>query len=239
MSATPTTVLAAIPPSCIKVENADLRIETGSRILVLASSGSGKSSFVAKLLLNTDQTIRGDFKRVLWLHGSIFEPLFEELQAKLAEKNIQIEFTTKSIDDVFGHVEELRDSIVVIDDLYEQCCSSRFISDLHTQNSRHFNITVLLISQNAFSKAKFTQNILRNLSYIILLYSGSNQAALQIIGRTYFPLQYAFFKSVVFDSLRKPFDMLILNFSTKAHEMCRYFTSLFPQTENCYVYVKS
>lgn len=243
--------------SCIIIDSGDdsspavdmFKIETGSRTLIAAPTGTGKSSLVAKIIENYDQTIKGTFSRILWVHGSLYEPIFDQIQTRIAEKQqtgrgaITLEFSQRPLDEIFKNgCIELRDTVCIIDDLYDEATGNKLVSELFTRHSRHLNITVILVTQNPFSKQRFSTTIRRNLTYIILLYSGgggANQQTLQMIGKTYFALDYRFFMAIAKNALQNPYDMLILNFSLNADNRCRFYTSLLPEIEPCYVYIKN
>src|SRR5207237_10195849 len=58
-------------------------------------------------------------------------------------------------------------SLVVLDDLISVASKAPVVNDLFTVNSRHYNISAILITQNIYYDSPFLRNINLNSSHLI------------------------------------------------------------------------
>ena len=68
-----------------------------------------------------------------------------------------------------------------------QCNESEQVMNLFTVGSHHKNTSVFFLTQNIFSKGKFTRDISLNSNYLIIFKNPRDQLQFQILARQMFP----------------------------------------------------
>jgi GTPase SAR1 family protein len=136
------------------------------RMLVAGSSSSGKSTLVRKILLNENGLLTRQFERVVYLRGVPTQGE-EILRSKFGEA-----FTV--FDCIPSHRVLLplcqtgQHTVLVVEDLDDQACSSALISQIFTRYSHHYGFSVILSTQNIFRPGKERLTLTRNATHIIL-----------------------------------------------------------------------
>ena len=156
----------------------EIAFRTPACIIVSGPSCSGKTFFLKKLL-SEKENLRKLFKkpvtRIVWYY-KIWQPDYEELQ----RKNPVIEFYQNVLKEgISKHFPDPhpQDSIgiVVLDDLMKEGSGDSKVLDIFTKESHHLNITCFMILQNIFFQGKYSVNIKRNATYIILFLNCCNR----------------------------------------------------------------
>jgi hypothetical protein len=78
-------------------------------------------------------------------------------------------------------------NLIVLDDLMSECINSEEIMNLFTVGSHQKNIGVFFLTQNIFSKGKFSIDISLNSNYMIIFKNPRDQQQLQILARQMYP----------------------------------------------------
>ena len=165
-------------------------------MLVAASSNSGKTHLVRDLILNHYRMFEKPITEVVWLyHKRAYD---EDLVKQLTEElNVPIRFIegfpAKAISE--GTLFESNNSaakLLVLDDIVVAALRSHrdLFTELFTVMSHHNNICIIGILQNLHAdtagQRQIMNNIIRNLSYVVLFPDRRNLSALKQIARTYF-----------------------------------------------------
>ena len=131
---------------------------------------------------------------------------------------------------------------VVIDDLMSSDEYLHF-SDLFTKYSRHLNITVIFMTQNAYFKgtnsaAKYNRTILQNSNELVIFKNRRDQVSAMTIGKQAFPSQFPFFKEVYEECTKEPFSYLYMSFNASGKEALTLRSNIFFPTEVPRVYLQ-
>ena len=94
-----------------------------------------------------------------------------------------------------------KNNLLIIDDLMEQCKDNNEILNLFTVDSHHRNISVFLVSQNIYTKGKFTRDINLNSSNMILFKNPRDSVQISILARQMFPNRSKAFMEAFMDSI--------------------------------------
>ena len=156
----------------------DVAFRSPASIIIAGPSCSGKTFFLKKIL-SEKEYLRKFFKtpvtRIVWYY-KIWQRDYEELQ----RKNPVIEFyegvPEEGISKHFPNPHpQGSTAIVVLDDLMKEGSSDSKVLDIFTKESHHLNITCFMILQNIFFQGKYSVDIKRNATYIILFLNCRNR----------------------------------------------------------------
>jgi hypothetical protein len=128
------------------------------RMLIIGSSGSGKTHCFVNLLHNFGKT----FQNIHIITKNKDEPLYNYLNEKLGKKGLVISEGISSLPDLDDYDKD-EQSLIVLDDLVLEK-NQKKISDYYIR-CRKLNISVIYISQDYYSVDKM---IRRNLNYLII-----------------------------------------------------------------------
>jgi len=160
----------------------DLKFKHPFTSIVSGMSGSGKTTFVERLLKNWESVILSDIKhlRILWCYS-----LDESLKNLFKDpfKNVTIVYH-KGIP-TMNEIGKYKPNLIVFDDLMDEVDDN--VRLLFTRGARHLNFSVLLLVQNLFNQNKHMRTVNLNAQYIILTDDLSNLQHLKHICAQYFP----------------------------------------------------
>lgn len=141
-------------------------LSPGFRMIVSGSSATGKSTFIERLLTNTNGIMPSDFDRLIYLQG------VETLASKrLREvyKDSMIVFNGIPPEQVLLPLCQAAERpLLVIEDLDQQACSSPLISKFFTVLAHHYNVSLILSTQNMFCPGKERLTLVRNATHLVL-----------------------------------------------------------------------
>ena len=194
-------------------------------MLVVGSSGSGKSVFTRKLINYRDTVLSGAPNRIVWCYGAAGA----------------IEHDTNDVDIEYNEglpSEELLSEgnmILVIDDLMQEAKSSGLVSNIFTKYRHHNNITCICLLQNLFPKGSEIRNISLNSNYIVLMKNSRDRAQINHLARQMYPGKSKCLTAAYEDATKDAFGYLLLDFQNFTPEQLRVRSGLFPD-ETLYVY---
>ena len=140
----------------------DILFKHPTRWIIYGPSGSGKSSFVHQLLLQSKELFGINFNCVIYCSGENF-PSFNKIN------NIPILKCESFTRDYIDLMDKNNNNLIVLDDCMHEATNDILISDLFTKRSHHKNITVIILLQNLFPKSKYMRDISISSSYIVLM----------------------------------------------------------------------
>lgn len=178
-------------------------------MLVAASSNAGKSELIRDMLINHYLMFEKPLEEIIWLYhkNAKEEELFSNLTDNINVPITFIEgFPAKDISDgTLFKSDKNSIKCLVLDDVVVSALRSPIFIDLFTVLSHHMNIVVIAILQNihAHSPAQrqLMNNVIRNVSYIVLFPDRRQMAAVRQIAHTYYNSEEA--------KLLEPFKQLI------------------------------
>lgn len=130
------------------IPNDVFRFKHPFTVFVAGPSSSGKTVLTRNLLkeYKTTTDICAPALNVLWCHGqwqTSYEVPIEGTNIKYFE-GLADERTLK----------KTKPHVIVIDDLMNEVCDNREMSNLFTKTSHHMNISVIFVVQNMFKKGE-------------------------------------------------------------------------------------
>ena len=136
----------------------DLYLDHPFTMVVAGPTGSGKTSWIKKIIENAPIVSKPPPERIIYFYGE-YQPLITQLKNVTFIQGISEEI----ISHLFGE-----NAWIIIDDLMNESSNSLLISELFTKGSHHRNLSVILILQNFFQQGRQMRNITLNSQYIVL-----------------------------------------------------------------------
>lgn len=192
--------------------------------VISGPTGCGKSYFVRDLIKFKREMISPVPDRIIWFYG-IYQPLYDEIA------NTEfIEGFPPNFRDYLG-----TNTLFILDDLMQECGSSKQVSQLFTKGSHHLNLSVIFITQNFFHAGLREKTL--NSQYLILCKNRRDMSQITQLGRQLFPKDLKFFQEVFEDATKKPYSYLLIDLKNETPEELRLRAQIFPNQTQC-VYKK-
>lgn len=151
----------------------DARLHCPFVMQVVGPSQSGKSSFVGRLLVESEQLFDRPIDHVTWYspHGQLPRELANAasgLPFQLEVKTGQSELDILN-EDFGGGGGDGQHRVVVIDDFASELKNSTALTNLYTKGSHHQGVTVIQILQTLFLQSKEARTRSLNIHYLVLM----------------------------------------------------------------------
>ena len=141
-----------------------------STIVISGATGSGKTTFLRKILKQAD-LFSTPPDRVVYCYGA-WQPIFNDMSD--VEFRCGVDIPTTKTD---------QHTIIVLDDLMNDVFRSKTAEDLFTKGSHHKNISVIFLIQNLFQQGPFARSIMLNTHYLILMNNTRDTQQVKTLGR--------------------------------------------------------
>jgi hypothetical protein len=196
----------------------DLCFKLPTTVLVCVQSGSGKSTFLLKLLQNREAMFEPPPKSILYAYSEAHPHL-----AILEKMGVQTFYGVPQDED-FATLE--KPALVIFDDLLNSV-SEKYISDLFIRKSHHRNLGVIFLTQSIFEKnLKVARN---NSHYIVLMSSPSMAMGIRNLATQLFPTNVKNFMTAYGMATAKSFGYLLIDLSPTSDPLLRLRSNIFPK----------
>ena len=161
----------------------ELKFRCPMRLVINGSSLSGKSYLILRMLQNRYQIFDQHFSQIMYVFPNSMEESREDYLRALKNIDRHIVFCEglQNLD-----LEELKfgksHKLIIFDDMMHELAESSMISNLVSRDSHHFNISYILTTQNFYFKGKYSLDVRRNASDLILFPDKTDSTALSLIG---------------------------------------------------------
>ena len=198
-----------------------------SNIVINSATGSGKSSLLKRLLLESNTVFNPKPSLIIYVY-KVYDNDFEILNNKL-KSNIQFLPSLPTENEFEELVKDQQHVIFCVYDALELTNNSFFV-DMFTYKSHHYKTTPIIITQHLQNKGKFASTILQNTHVHIMLPSPRDQSNILSIGRQLG--EYNLLRNI-FQDIRAqgPFKYLIINLHPAVSTTWRYVTNIL-QSDN-------
>lgn len=189
--------------------------------LVAASTNSGKTEFVKRLVLHSQQIIDPPPQKIYWCYGA-WQNGYEDL----AQRCPNVQFIEGAPDINELKINKNVAQLLICDDLMIDLGSEKSgLTELFTRGSHHFNCSLIHIVQNIFH-GKRTNRV--NAQYIVLMKNPADKLQVQVLARQIFPNQTKYFQDAYHDSTSPPFGYIVLDLTQTTSDNLRLKTNVFP-----------
>lgn len=121
--------------------------------------------------------------------------------------------------------------LLVIDDQIQECGDD--VAKLFTRGSHHFNISVIVLTQNIFISSPGFRTMSLNSHYIVLFKNPRAMDQVSCLARQICPNQVKFFQESYSDSCKLPHSYFLLDLTQTCPEELRFRSKIFPNDEGC------
>lgn len=121
--------------------------------------------------------------------------------------------------------------LIVIDDQVQEC-DARVVS-LFTRGSHHYNISVIVLTQNIFFAKPGFRTMSLNSHYIVLFKNPRGMDQISCIARQVMPNNVRFFQEAFADSCREGHSYLLLDMTQGCSDELRFRSNIFPGDKDC------
>jgi len=146
-------------------------------MIIAGPSGSGKTQLLKSILKHHRTLINPEklMLNVIWIYG-VWQDNYNKM----------IPFVEIVYTDCIPTEDELRlkkPDLIVIDDLMNEICDDKSVSNFFTKTSHHLDINVILIIQNLYKQGKHMRDLSLNSHYLILMKNPRDVSQIDILGR--------------------------------------------------------
>lgn len=206
-----------------------------STISITGATGSGKSSWVFKLLKAKDVMFTEPPVSILYCYG-VYQPLFDDMEKNLPQITFHEGLPSRTT------IEDFTDgnhNIVLLDDLMTQVVSNRDIENLFVMGSHHRRLTVIYLSQNVFAQGRCARTIAINTHYLILFRNMRSGSQITQLGRELYPGRGDVLVQAYHDAAcNRQYGYLVVDMSPHSvNDQYRLRTRVFPDEGDTWVYV--
>lgn len=140
----------------------------------------GKTYLLKKIIEHKDDVIMDFPPNILYCYKS-WQDAFTELKSDF----INIEFLQGLPSK--EELSERANTLIILDDLNNECVNSEHIMNLFTVGTHHQNMSVMFLTQNLFIKGKFSRDLSLNANYMILFRNPRDQLQIRTLASQMFP----------------------------------------------------
>jgi hypothetical protein len=181
-------------------------------LLISGPSRSGKTHLLVDILKNHRILIKPQLERIVYCYA-VWQNEFDEL------KQLGVEFVNGMYD--VAEFNASTRNLVIYDDLMEECSNDRGILDLFTRGSHHLNISVILLTQNLFSKSRYMRTISLNTEYLIIFNNVRDKSQFNHVARQIYPDQPKFLIDAYRNATSQPHGYLFIDLSHNVEDELR------------------
>ena len=161
-----------------------------------------------------------------------FQQVFNEIKAIVPFINFHEGLPTNDAFDV-------KNQLIVLDDLMNESKDNQEIMDIFTKKSHHRNISIILITQNIFSRGSCIRTMSLNSHYLILFNNPRDRSQIKYLSRQISPSNTRYIEEAFSDATSKSHGYIVFDLRQQTPEILRLRSNIFQESgEPMVVYVK-
>ena len=176
---------------------------TPCNILISGASQSGKTTFLIKLIENSDEMFNKPPYHIYYCY-KVYQSAFDKLR-----KNDKVTFIqglpniNEVIDPKNNHI------LLILDDLMTE--SNQDTVNLFVIQSHHYNVSPVFVMQNLFHSNKSMRTINLNSHYIISFRQSRDSSQIGVLTRQIFGKNWKEAHDIYINQMRKPYKYTLFN----------------------------
>lgn len=191
-----------------------LKFKHSATYLIAGPTFSGKTSLI---------------KRFLTERHSLIDTWIEEViyclpEDQVVDESIPYTKINRGVPEI-SMFNDLKPRIVILDDLLSSVDTN--VVELFTRGSHHYNLSVMFVVQNLFSKNKGVRDISLNSHYIFLMKNPRDRQQINTLARQMSPENSRFICEAYKDATDEPYGYLLLDLHQTTPEEYRVRTNIF------------
>lgn len=131
----------------------------------------------------------------------------------------------------FQQYKDGKPRLIIIDDQIQDCGNE--VVALFTRGSHHFNISVIVLTQNIFFANPGFRTMSLNAHYLVLFKSPRAMDQVSCLARQISPNNTKFFQESFADSTKEPHSYLVLDMTQACDDSLRFRSKIFSDDNNC------
>lgn len=188
--------------------------------IIAGPTGSGKTHFLVRLL--ESEMINPKPDKIIYCY-SRWQPLYDYLLKSVNKITFQVGlFDNKDIN-------PKQNNLIILDDLLEECNNNKICMDLFTVNSHHMNTSVFVLTQNIFSKGKYTRTMSINAHYLFIFKNPRDKLQIYNLARQIYPKNMGYLIDSYEDATVQPHGYLFIDFKQNTKDDSRLQTGILPE----------
>lgn len=208
----------------------DARFKCYFRMLLAGPSGSGKTTWVVSLVKYRKEVMDIEPAKI-YIYYSVWQPLYDQLEdIAIFRRGIP------SVSDIESLQEysEIGGSLVIIDD--QALSINKDIATIFTVTARHTHVSLVLLTQNLFSKQQYFRDISLQASYFVLFKNPRDNSSIRFLANQMSPNNNRYVYEAYQHALRRPYSYLLIDLDQKTNDNTRLRTNIFPNEHPITVY---
>jgi DNA polymerase III delta prime subunit len=215
----------------------DVRFKNPSTFILAGPSQSGKTTFVLNLLrqIGSFFTTPECQKNIIYYYKE-WQELFDLIQAE----NIIHQWVNEvpSAEDfkarTFLH-KNSGGSVVVIDDFAQELGPD--VQNIFSVLAHHLNTTVILLTQNIFSKNRVFRDISLNATYIVIFKNPRDASQISHFARQFAPSNYRYIVDAFKECTKSPYSYMLFDHHQASIDSIRVRSHILPKENPMRVWI--
>jgi hypothetical protein len=189
--------------------------------VIAAPTMGGKTFLIKEILKFKDVMISPSPTKIVYCYKA-WQPTYDEIRSN----NTSILFH-KGIYDM-NKFKPSENNLIVLDDLMQECINDPEILSLFTVGTHHTSTSVFFLTQNIFSKGKYSRDLSLNSNYIINFKNPRDQLQMQVLARQIFGNKSKYLMESYDDATKKPYGYIFLDLRQDTELRNRVQTGILP-----------
>jgi len=189
--------------------------------VIAAPTMGGKTFLIKEILKFKDVMISPSPTKIVYCYKA-WQPTYDEIRSN----NTSILFH-KGIYDM-NKFKPSENNLIVLDDLMQECINDPEILSLFTVGTHHTSTSVFFLTQNIFSKGKYSRDLSLNSNYIINFKNPRDQLQMQVLSRQIFGNKSKYLMESYDDATKKPYGYIFLDLRQDTELRNRVQTGILP-----------
>ena len=199
-------------------EDLDLRLKTPFTMLVSGPSSSGKTTFCRRLLENRHSIFTKASGKVFWFY-KVYQPIY----TSMLQLGVVDEFEEGMCS--MEWLAEHRNSTIVVDD--QALDVSEDTSKIFSVGSHHYNVNVIFICQNLFTKNRHFRDISLNSTYHVIFKNPRDKSTISHFARQFAPGKSQDLIRIYNEASEQPHSYLFVDYHQQTPDNVRMRANLF------------